>query len=199
VNCCEEWKAVPEYVNLVDRSRHPSLEVVMIRLNLGSADRYVDGWVNVDHAACPHRKDVAVDLTGELPWSAWSVTEIYAGHVLEHLTFDDASALLNRLRFCMIPGGVIMVVGPDVDKAKEMIEVGTFDYTYHSLDTIRFGDDRWPGTKHQWDCTAELVAALLTISGWEDVTEVGIENVDAHWPVIDRAQLWQCAVRGVAP
>lgn len=166
----------------------------MSRLNLGCADRYVDGWWNVDWAGSPHRKDETVDLTGRLPWPRLSIEEAYAGHLLEHLAYDDAVGLLRRLRPLMKPTGEVMVVGPDVDAARDMVEAGTFDYRYHSLESIEHGDLRWPGSSHRWYCTAKQVQEMLESTGWQDVVDVGIMNVPGKWPVIDRMQLWQLAV-----
>lgn len=171
-----------------------------MRVNLGCGDRYADGWVNVDHAGSPHPKDQVVDLasvaTGDpLPWSAGSVTHVYAGHVLEHLPVAACLDLLELLLPCMVPGGEIMVVGPDVTKAEAMIKAGTFDFRWgHTLESLRFGGHRWLGDEHRWDCTTGMVEHMLTSAGWADVTDVGIEHVPAMWPVADRAPLWQCAV-----
>jgi predicted SAM-dependent methyltransferase len=170
-----------------------------VRVNLGCADRYVDDWVNVDWAGSPHRRDVTLDLARDLlPWNAYTITHAYVGHLLEHIELDDAARMLRGLRDCMVIGGHIMVVGPDVDRARRMILAGTFDSTYHSLDSIVHGDHRWTGTEHRWECTAALVVQLLKDAGWSDVEEVGIENVHGFWPVIDRTQPWQCAVTAVA-
>lgn len=160
-------------------------------INLGCGDRYADGWVNVDHAGSPHRKDLTADLAGELPWPADSILHVYLGHLLEHLTYADAGKLLERLRPLVRPDGQIMVVGPDVDVAQQMAEAGTLDVTMESL---RYGADRWPGDEHLWECTAAKVIDLLTGAGWVDIQDVGIANVAAFWPVADRRPQWQCAI-----
>ena len=166
-----------------------------MRLNLGAGDRYAPGWVNCDFES-PHQKDVTVDLTGPLPWEPGTVTHVFAGHVLEHLTVDQCRGLLGRLLPCMDPaGGLLMVVGPDIPLAERMVTEGTFDFTYHNLDTLRHGAGRWAGDVHQWECSAEKVAALCREAGWHPVTELGIRLVDQTWPVADRSQLWQFAVR----
>lgn len=174
-----------------------------MKLNLGCGDRYVEGWVNVDHRS-PHKKDLVVDLTDRLPWTPpWDddqdIAAIYAGHLLEHLTTAQCRFLLSELLLCVRPGVPIMIVGPDVDRARAMIDAGTFDPTYHSLHSIRFGGSRWPGDQHQWDCTGPRVAKLLRNAGWLDVHDVGIENVSEFWPVADRAPRWQCAISAVSP
>jgi len=167
----------------------------MLRLNLGAGDRYAAGWWNVDRADCPHPKDAAVDLTGELPWRPRSVSHVYAGHVLEHLPVDVCVQLLGRLLPLMARGGQIMVVGPDLGRAQTMADVGTLDVTMESL---RCGAHRWPGDEHQWECTPTILVAMLEEAGWHDIVEMGIGQVPAWWPVADRGPQWQCAVHALA-
>ena len=161
----------------------------VIRLNLGSGNVYAPGWYNVDHNGCPHRRDETVDLTKPLPWPDGHIALAYAGHVLEHLTLPQCRDLLTDLRRCMIPGGALMVVGPDVEVARR---IGTGDL--HTMGELVEGSQRWPGDEHQWECTAQLVMDLLTETGWRDVKDVGIVNVAPYWPVADREPLWQLAV-----
>jgi hypothetical protein len=162
-----------------------------VKLNLGCGDRYAVEWWNVDHRACPHRKDAAVDLAEPLPWPPATLTHVYAGHILEHLGLDTCALLLARLLPCMAPGGALMVVGPDLIRAQAMAEAGTLDVT---MDSLRYGASRWPGDEHQWECTPGVVIRLLAACGWADVTEIGINDVDPMWPVADRRPQWQCAI-----
>ena len=167
-----------------------------MKLNLGCGDRYVNGWVNVDHAGSPHRKDQEVDLVdGWFPWQPGIVTHVYAGHLLEHLHLDDAANLLGLLRPFMAPDGKIMIVGPDVDKARKMIDDGTFDFSWgHTLESITHGGHRWPGDEHKWQSRVGVVLDMLEVMGWQDIVDVGIEHVPDEWPVADRSPLWQFAV-----
>jgi predicted SAM-dependent methyltransferase len=165
-----------------------------VKLNLGCADRYVEEWHNVDHEPCPHPRDETVDLTGPLPWPPNSITYVYAGHILEHLTYEQCQKLLLRLRDQMVPGGQLMAVGPDMALVERL---GAGDQ--HGLEELRHGGNRWPGDEHRWECTTVLVEELLRNAGWLEVTNVGIINVPMLWPVIDRVPEWQFAVSAVAP
>ena len=166
-----------------------------MRLNLGCGDRYASGWHNVDHAGSPHHKDETVDLTGPLPWWPHMVELAYAGHVLEHLPMGGVLDLLERLWLCMRPGGILMVVGPDLVRAQAMAEAGTLDVT---MDSLRYGASRWPGDEHRWECAPELIVSALKASGWRQVVEVPFPSLDPLWPVADRGPQWQCAVQGEA-
>lgn len=163
-----------------------------MKLNLGAGDRYADGWHNVDWPGSPHTKDETVDLTGPLPWPAGTIQLAYAGHVLEHLTLDQCLHLLAALRPCLTVDGTLLVVGPDLDRARTLAAAGTLDVT---LESLQYGAHRWPGDEHQWECTPRLVEQLLTAAGWQGIHEVPIGDVDAVWPVADRRPVWQCAVK----
>lgn len=160
-----------------------------MRVNLGCGDRYADGWHNVDHQGCPHRKDETVDVCGPLPWTG--ITHAYAGHLLEHLYVGQVLSLLRRLRVCMAPDGELMIVGPDVLIAQGMAVAGTLDVT---LESLTQGARRWTGDEHRWHCTTYDVEELCRSAGWTQVRRVGIQNVPDMWPVADRGPRWQCAV-----
>lgn len=167
-----------------------------LSLNLGCGDRYVEGWTNVDHGS-PHRKDLEVDLAGELPWEPWSVSRIYAGHLLEHLTYDDCSLLAARLCVCAdLAGCVFVAVGPDCDVTRRQVADGTFDYGWGTPESIYEGAGRWAGDVHLWETTGPLVAELLHEAGWPVVQHLGpVQVLEGGWPVADRGPTWQYAVR----
>lgn len=167
-----------------------------MRLNLGCGDRYVPGWHNVDWGGCPFHVDEIVDLTGPLPWEPGTITHIYMGHLLEHLRPIDAYELVVALLPLAAPaGGLLMSVGPDARVAKEMAAAGTLDTTDHSLDGIIYGDNRWPGTEHQWETTGMEIAQMMQAAGWMSRDLGGVRFVSEFWPVADRRPQWQYAVR----
>lgn len=168
-----------------------------MKLNLGCGEQYVDEWVNVDHAGSPHKKDQTVDLTGELPWPANSVEFAYAGHLLEHLTPDQCHDLLVRLRGCMVPAGILTVVGPDVDVAERMEATG--ETLEVPLDQLKHGAGRWAGDEHMWECTLGGLVILLIEAGWVKVTGMRIDEVSSFWPIAFRGPRWQVAVRAEVP
>jgi len=165
-----------------------------VRLNLGCGDQYAPGWVNVDFGS-PHPKDLEVDLTGELPWAPLTIERIYAGHVLEHLMPQQCVALLTRLLDCTVPGGQLLVVGPDLDRAQAMADAGTLiDIT---LGELRDGAGRWSGDVHHWECTPGKIIDMMRDAGWCEVSEVYMHTVPPDWPIAYRGPAWQCVVSGV--
>lgn len=166
-----------------------------LSLNLGCGDRYVEGWTNVDFGS-PHRKDVTVDLTCKLPWEHGSVSRIYAGHLMEHITAVQGLRLLTRLLACADPAGCAMVlVGPDVEVAERMVADGTFDHGWGTLESIRYGAGRWAGDVHEWETTGPAIAELARLAGWPIVHAMTIAQLECGWPVADPGPQWQYAVR----
>src|SRR6266511_684156 len=167
-----------------------------MRLNLGCGELPAPHpWRNVDYQA-PHTVDEVVDLCGPLPWPRDSVTHVYMGHVLEHLTVEDATSLLRRLLPLMAPGGQVMVVGPDVERGQAQHQSGEIDDGLWRVMRAGAGAQRWDGDRHLWDCEPRMLERILCEAGWSDVREVPIDEVPGFWPVVSRVT-WQCAVGAV--
>jgi hypothetical protein len=163
-----------------------------ININLGCGDRYVPGWTNVDLIDMPHKADQRVDLIHDvLPWE--NVDSIYAGHLLEHMQPWEALRLLAKLREVTVPGGAIMVVGPDVEVAFQMIQSGEEMYTA-TMESLRYGAGRWAGDVHYWACTERALTVMLELAGWTAITPVPISEAALTWPVADPRPQWQAAV-----
>lgn len=171
-----------------------------MNLNLGCGDRYAEGWVNVDLPDMPHRVDQRVDLLGELPWPERSIQCVYAGHVLEHLHKDDAYSLVARLLPLMRHNGAIMLVGPDIGLAENMLAAGAglAEMYGATLDSLKYGAGRWAGDEHHWECHGYILEDMLTSAGWSTVTPMNMDEVAATWPVADPRPRWQCAVGALA-
>jgi predicted SAM-dependent methyltransferase/SAM-dependent methyltransferase len=167
-----------------------------VQLNLGCGDHHAPTpWQNVDFGS-PCTPDVVCDLRGPLPWPRGSVTRVYCGHVLEHLTVPEATSLLARLAPLMVPGGQIMVVGPDVDRGRQLHADGLVGDELWEVMRAGAGAKRWPGDTHEWDCEPRTLARMLQQAGWSDIAEVPINEVPGSWPVVARVE-WQCAVGAV--
>jgi hypothetical protein len=68
-----------------------------MRLNLGCADRRIDGFIGVDIAPGPE-VDKIVDLEGPWPWPDFSVLEVRAHDVAEHI--GDCSHMVTFCTQC---------------------------------------------------------------------------------------------------
>lgn len=84
----------------------------MIKLNLGSGNDYLDGYINVDLYA--PKADERYDIS-KLPHEDNSVDEIRAFHVIEHFDFINAFHVLFEWRRVLKPGGRLHLETPDLE------------------------------------------------------------------------------------
>jgi SAM-dependent methyltransferase len=85
------------------------------RLHLGCASTILAGWINVDLFG-PLPADVALDVRRPLPIADASVDAIFTEHMLEHLTYGEAVALIRECARVLRPGGVLRIVVPDFEE-----------------------------------------------------------------------------------
>ena len=155
-----------------------------MKLNLGSGPFPAgDGWTNVD----AHELE-GVDLVAnilDLPLEDGSVELIYAGHVFEHLTYlDQLPIALEEMKRILAPGGTMMVVGPDLDRARAGWP--------HEVDGMWPTDpDGLEPMLHSWPPTAPMMRDALVHAGW-NAAEIPIADVPKLWPVVSYIG-WQFA------
>lgn len=83
-------------------------------LNIGCGEKYIAGMVNLDGNIF-RKKDIWLDVTLGLPFSANSIEGIYASHVIEHFNSDNVRKLLSDFYKVLRPGGVVRVVVPSLE------------------------------------------------------------------------------------
>lgn len=163
-----------------------------MKLNLGCGDHYAPGWVNVDTVDCPHKADIRADITKPFPSGFTGVTHVYMGHVLEHLSMDDAVLVLHRVADVLEPGGGLLVVGPDADRAYAMRERG--ELTRREYEGVVHGRRAWSGDEHRWMCNEEVIQDLVNRTGrFKWTTPIALDDIPSFWPVVSFVE-WQCAV-----
>ncbi len=90
-----------------------------IRLNLGSRDRKMDGFLNYDCDAHP-----GVDYVGDVSnlsiFGNCSVSEIYASHIIEHFPHPKTLSVLKEWHRVLAPGGKLYVAVPDFARCVEI-------------------------------------------------------------------------------
>jgi SAM-dependent methyltransferase len=156
-----------------------------MRLNVGCGEFRQDGWVNIDVTRNDSVQPDIIAHATDLPFEDGSVARVYMGHVLEHLTKDNAIVALREVRRVLEPGGRLCVVGPDIELALHLFPTDT---KLHA--EIRAGGGRWPGDAHLWDSTGQETACLAIQSGWMMTEPCQIQHVPPEWPVVSRVG-WQ--------
>jgi len=82
-----------------------------VRLHIGSGQRRLPGWINIDHQDLPG-VDRVLDVTKGLPYE--NAAAIYAEHFLEHLPLDAGLAFLAECRRALRPDGVLRLSTPNL-------------------------------------------------------------------------------------
>lgn len=90
----------------------------MRRVQLGSGDRYEEGWTNVDLYA--ERADIRADIR-DVEFPDRSVALVRCIHTIEHIEHDEAVGLLKRIERWLIPGGTVEIETPDRKKCLQLI------------------------------------------------------------------------------
>lgn len=94
----------------------------MLKLNIGSGRKRIEGFTNVDALEWDGNTDIRADLS-EFPWDfeTESVDEILMVEFLEHLSFRYTEKILDECHRILKRGGKLHIQVPDV---REMM----FDY-----------------------------------------------------------------------
>ena len=83
-----------------------------IQLHVGSGPVILPGWVNVDNVPYPGI-DLLWGLERGIPFR--NLKYIFAEHLIEHLTYAEASEFLRRCRAALRDDGVLRVTTPNLD------------------------------------------------------------------------------------
>jgi len=111
------------------------------RLNIGCGPQPLPGWLNADRLAGPG-VDLVCDLRSGLPLAEASMHCAVAMHLLQDLAWGEIVPALAELRRALVPGGVLRIGVPDLDRAIDAYRSGRGDY-FHVPD----GDARRIGAK----------------------------------------------------
>lgn len=160
-----------------------------IRLNMGSGPFPIPGFINIDQFP-EVNPDMVADVR-DLPFEPGTVSEIYAGHILEHFTRHDGAAVLRYWHSLLKPGGVIGVAVPDYDV---LVQQYAANPTPEAL--IQFNDlyiysgiQRSP---HQYAYSAALLEKVMREAGFEDLQRMPINH-----PYFPEPVDWQAGIQGV--
>jgi glycosyltransferase involved in cell wall biosynthesis/predicted SAM-dependent methyltransferase len=78
------------------------------RVNLGSGNDYLEGWINVDIDQNT-KVDVMADLSKNFPFADLTIDEIKASDILEHFTKEDGLIFLKECYRVLINNGKIFI------------------------------------------------------------------------------------------
>jgi GT2 family glycosyltransferase/predicted SAM-dependent methyltransferase len=166
-------------------------EVEGIRINLGCGRFHLPGFINIDQFESV-KPDLIADVTN-LPYELGTISEIYAGHLLEHFRKDDGMKALRYWWNILKPGGKISVCVPDYDflvrqyvnnPGPEQLIVFNDTYIYSGIQP----------SPHQYAYSAALLEKVMKESGFVDIVRMPVNH-----PYFPEAVDWQVGFTGVRP
>lgn len=165
------------------------------QLQLGSGDRKLNGWLNVDMIGSDLNLDIA---DGHLPFKDDQFKVIVSQHVIEHLTLEDELIPLMEESFrCLASSGQIWLSTPDMFKvAKSYVEQNSSDmikdrqtrlpdWNLGEYPSQHFVNDMFhQGLEHRNLFDFELLEWTLNKVGFHNVTRVEEKDLLGVFPEI---------------
>lgn len=143
-----------------------------IRLHIGGEVRK-EGWINLNIQPGPavDRVGTCTDLSD---FADGSVAEIYASHVLEHLSYaDELHRALSECHRVLAPGGRLMVSVPDFERlCRLFLEPGLTAQQRFEIMRLIFGGQMDVYDAHKVGLTFEFLNSYLRHAGFVTVTRV---------------------------
>ncbi len=88
----------------------------VVKLNIGCGTDYKKGWINIDNNSDNNIEnlDLNWDLLNPLPFDDNSADFIFHEHFMEHLSVEEAQAVMKDLMRVLKPDGVMRIAMPDL-------------------------------------------------------------------------------------
>ena len=140
-----------------------------LRLNLGSRNRAIPGFIGMD---CDRHEgvDIVGDISDLRRFEDKSVHEIYASHCLEHFPHTKTAEVLREWNRVLVPGGILYVAVPDFARAVELYtRLGMADWGGNFL----WGDPGYKTAFHYSGFDFARLNGLLKEAGFSEVSRVG--------------------------
>lgn len=84
-----------------------------MRVNLGSGDQFIEGFINIDERDLVHPSYCQWNLKNGLPPHLKDIEIVTSSHFFEHLMWHDALKLMKECREKMVEGGIFNMCLPD--------------------------------------------------------------------------------------
>lgn len=154
-----------------------------MKLNLGSGNKRIEGFTNVDL----QNADINCDIR-KLPFEDGSIDEIMAIHVCEHFYVREIYGVLKEWKRVLKKDGIMALELPCLDKVLAHFANGSPEnFTLWPL----YGDPRTHSAGepalHKWCWSISQFYELLDAVGFSDITE---EKPHYHQP--SRDMRWVC-------
>ncbi len=160
-----------------ERSHDRRAERKSLRIEVGAGDSPRPGYVHCDVRPLPHIEHVC--RAWELPFEPASADEIYSRHMLEHLTFEQATRTVAHWSRVLRAGGIVDVNVPDLESACRQLKLdGASPYVpfeasqrEHALRAL-YGWQNHPDDFHRSGYTESSLRRMLSEAGFASVERI---------------------------
>lgn len=90
------------------------------KLHIGCGANHLDGWLNTELG--PHGREIFLDATQVFPLPSGVFAFVYSEHMIEHIPYADARAMVQECFRILRPGGVIRLVTPNLAFLTTLLE-----------------------------------------------------------------------------
>ena len=169
-----------------------------IMLNFGCGGNYIEGWQN---------HDADVDITKPLPFGDGIADFVFAEHVVEHVTYEQALSFFRESHRVLRSGGVIRIAVPSVERIWQYADENYMKFvsrwTNGEVSRRAAIDAILHAHGHQAPWTSGLLSASLYFAGFDHVApctpghsiHLELREVEGHGKVIgDHFNLIETAV-----
>lgn len=160
----------------IGRARRLEKSQRPLKLHLGVADNYLQGWVNIDLFRPGRQLDLRWDLRRPLPFSNGAADAIFAGHLFEHIDLKGAFVLLRECWRVCAADAVLRIGVPDL---------GRYVRAYGGEDSII--DDCRPGRPTRGIALSEVFFCCGHRSMYDFETLEGL-LVEAGFSTVERCE-----------
>jgi radical SAM superfamily enzyme YgiQ (UPF0313 family)/predicted SAM-dependent methyltransferase/SAM-dependent methyltransferase len=152
-----------------------------IRIEVGPGDSPKKGYIHCDVFAGKNVDYVC--NAWAIPFKPNTIREIYARHVLEHLTLNEAKRTVKHWFAVLMPEGLLDINVPDLEQhIKQFNQNGLSKYADFEVTNIEHalaGFYGWQKNKydiHKWGYTFDTLSELLKSAGFVNIRKVKDES-----------------------
>jgi predicted SAM-dependent methyltransferase len=168
-----------------------------LRINVGSSDQHVEGWISADIARDPEGRCLRMDATQPWPFGSEVARAITTEHMIEHIDPDAVPAVFAEAFRVLRPGGVLRVSTPNLRGIAEAYLAGETDvlsahraHGYHARTHADLLNNYLHGFGHVHTFDYQSLRLLLADAGFVDIREASfgqsehpqLQGVDRHDP-----------------
>ncbi len=145
-----------------------------MKVNLGSGDRPLPGFLNVDVLPDAEGVDVVADISDHLPFEDGSASVVYASHLLEHFPHSRSVDILREWHRILEPDGRLLVAVPDLLEIANILvsKPGWFMPPHNPWLGAIYGGQKDDWDFHKAGFTEPWLKHLLGLAGFSQVEKV---------------------------